>query len=71
MPIPTTPTLQIKLLGKKSEITYDDTEGKSTQLFRDRGLSEVESWFAAPPKYCLEVKTTTEEYDAPSYISKG
>ena len=56
---------------EKSDITYDDSEGSLTQLFLDKGLAEVASWLAAPPKYYLEVKTTTEEYYAPFYISKG
>ena len=35
---------------EKSDITFDDTGGRLTQLFLDEGISEVEPWLAAPSR---------------------
>ena len=56
---------------EKSDLTYDDTQGRLTQLLLEKGLAQVEAWLETPPTYYLEVKTTTEEAHVPFYMSKG
>jgi hypothetical protein len=54
-----------------SDITYDDAEagGEMTRWLIGRGYEQGEKWLEKPPKYFIEVKTTTGECKDVFYMS--
>lgn len=54
-----------------SDLTFHDAEGRLTQFFIDRGFSEARDWLRSPPKYHLEVKSTTETCDERFFMSNN
>jgi hypothetical protein len=42
-----------------SDITYTDEAGEFTRWLINHGYAQAESWLEKPPRYLIEVKTTT------------
>jgi hypothetical protein len=54
---------------ENADIIYNDTTGEFTKLLIDNGYLDRNVWAnAIPPKYSLEVKTTTGECDTPFFL---
>lgn len=57
-------------LGREtSDIVYEDTRSKLTAVLIDKGYLIRSIWQGKTPKYYIEVKTTTEQWDEPFYVS--
>ncbi|KAL5344927.1 hypothetical protein ACLOAV_009880 [Pseudogymnoascus australis] len=55
-----------------ADFTYSDTDGSLTELLVKFGfLHDVETWLSNPPRYHLEVKSTSESCSEPFYMSNN
>lgn len=52
-----------------SDITYDDADGEMTRWLIERGYDQAENWLDRPPRYHIEVKTTTGDCSDRFYMS--
>jgi hypothetical protein len=53
-----------------ADITYHDSDGILTKLLVDKGYLDTSPWLGRPPRYYLEVKSTTGDCDNAFYMSK-
>ena len=57
--------------AETADIVYEDTDSRMTSVLIARGYLDLDTWAGQCPKYYLEVKTTTGDYDARFYASKA